>query len=121
MQMEISRQHAAFGTGIGEVRMLNGLRVRQFEGGDAPLDCGKNGLRQFGDIRQNADFPSVPKMFGARIATTGILALHRQHEYILPIKYNGGSMVSSSSSILVSCITLIMPYCQELSWVSDGF
>jgi hypothetical protein len=27
------------------------------------------------------------------------LVLHRQHEYILPIKYNGGSMVSLSSSI----------------------
>jgi hypothetical protein len=27
------------------------------------------------------------------------LAPHRQHEYIFPIKYNGGSMVSLSSSI----------------------
>src|SRR5215813_2758518 len=35
----------------------------------------------------------------ARMATTGILAPHRQHEYIFPIKYNGGSMVSLSSSI----------------------
>jgi hypothetical protein len=43
--------------------------------------------------------PSVPSTFGARMATTGILAPHRQHKYIFPIKYNGGSMVSLSSSI----------------------
>ena len=65
MQMEISRQHAAFGTGIGEVLPLNRLGVRQFERGDALLDVGKKGLRQFGDLRQNADFPLC-----ARIANT---------------------------------------------------
>src|SRR5215813_14357618 len=43
--------------------------------------------------------PAVPSTFGARMATTGILAPHRQHAYIFPIKYNGGSMVSLSSSM----------------------
>src|SRR5215813_14192204 len=43
--------------------------------------------------------PAVPSTCGARMATTGILAPHRQHEYIFPIKYNGGSIVSRSSSI----------------------
>src|SRR5262245_48270301 len=43
--------------------------------------------------------PAAPSTFGARRATTGILAPHRQHEYIFPIKYNGGSIVSLSSSI----------------------
>jgi hypothetical protein len=33
------------------------------------------------------------------MATTGILAPHRQHEYIFPIKYSGGSTVSLSSFI----------------------
>src|SRR5262249_22968779 len=39
--------------------------------------------------------PGTPTC-GARMATTGILAPHRQHAYIFPIKYNGGSMVSLS-------------------------
>jgi hypothetical protein len=37
------------------------------------------------------------------MATTGILAPHRQHEYIFPIKYSGGSTVSLSSFIW-SCV-----------------
>jgi len=43
--------------------------------------------------------PSVSSIFGARRATTGIFAPHLQHEYIFPIRYTGGSIVSLSSSI----------------------
>ena len=55
MQKEISRQHAALGTGISEVLVLNGLGVCQFEGWNSLLDGGKKGLRQLDDVRQNTD------------------------------------------------------------------
>src|SRR4030095_1095030 len=57
MQMEISRQHVALGTRTGEILLSNRIRELQFERWGAPLDVGKHGLRQFGDLRQNADLP----------------------------------------------------------------
>lgn len=53
------------------------------------------------------------------MATTGILAPYRQHEYIFPIKYTGGSIVSLSSSIC-SCLTLICTAIPPATGIQEG-
>src|SRR5262245_52609081 len=113
MQMEISRQHAALGTCTGEVLLPNRLRELQFERWDAPLDVGKNGLRQCGDPRQNADLPFCALNLRSQDGD------HRHPGSASPARVHLPDQVQrrvNGQSVfvhLVSCITLIRPFCLD--------
>src|SRR5215468_7533252 len=113
MQMEISRQHAALGTRTGEVLLPNRLRELQFERWDAPLDVGKNGLRQFGDPRQNADLPLCARNLRSKdgdhrhLGSTSPARVHLPDQ--VQRRVNGQSVFVH----VVSGITLIRPFCLD--------
>src|SRR6266446_3976475 len=110
MKMEISRQHAALGTCTGEVLLPNGLRELQFECRGAPLDVGKNGLRQFGDPRQNADLPLCALNLRSKDGDHRHLGSASPARVHLPDQVQRRVNCQSVFVHLVSCITLIRPF-----------
>jgi len=113
MKMEISRQHAALGTRTGEVLLPNRLREFQFERWDAPLDVCKNGLRQFGDPRQNADLPLCALNLRSKDGDHRHLGSASPARVHLPDQVQRRVNGQSVFVHLVSCITLIRPFCLD--------
>src|SRR6516162_7284132 len=113
MQMEISRQHAAFGTRTGEVLLPNRLRELQFERWDAPLDVCQNGLRQCGDPQQNADLPRCALNLRSKDSDHRHLGSASPARVHLPDQVQRRVNGQSVFVHLVSCITLIRPVCLD--------
>src|SRR4029453_18795927 len=124
MQMEISRQHAALGTRTGEILLSNRLRELQFERWDAPLDVGKHGLRQCGDLRQNADLPLRALNLRSQYGDHRHLGSASPARVHLPDQVHRRVNGQSVFVHVVSCIALIRPFCLDnVIWarLSDSF